>query len=156
VLRDDGAPCEAGETRRVVVTGLHNFAMPLIRYELGDHAEMGAACPTGRGLPVLTRVVGRTRNMLRDPTGRRAFPTIPAQLLVEIAPIRQWRLVQRTLEQIELQYVGTRELSAYEQSVLSKGLGERLGYPFAIMFNRLEAFEPQPGGKFEDFVSLLT
>ena len=36
VLSDDGTPCVPGETGRVVVTPLHNFAMPLIRYELGD------------------------------------------------------------------------------------------------------------------------
>jgi phenylacetate-CoA ligase len=155
VLRDDGTPCEAGESGRVVVTGLHNFAMPLIRYELGDYAEQGAACPAGRGLPVLNRIMGRTRNMLRDPTGRRAFPTVSASLLVDVAPIRQWRLVQRTLAEIELQYVGERPLSAYEQSVLTKGLSERLGYPFSFVFTRLDAFERAPGGKFEDFVSLV-
>ena len=51
ILRDDGAPCAAGEIGRVVVTTLHNFAMPLIRYELRDYAEAGGPCPCGRGLP---------------------------------------------------------------------------------------------------------
>ena len=32
VLREDGTPCDPGETGRVLVTDLHNFAMPLIRY----------------------------------------------------------------------------------------------------------------------------
>ena len=39
----------------MVITDLHNFATPLIRYELGDYAEVGTPCPTGRGLPVLNR-----------------------------------------------------------------------------------------------------
>jgi phenylacetate-CoA ligase len=61
VLDDAGKPCAAGETGRVVATPLNNFAMPLIRYDLGHFAEVGAACPCGRGLPVLSRIFGRTR-----------------------------------------------------------------------------------------------
>lgn len=53
VLRDDGAPCSPGEPGQVVATPLHNFAMPLLRYELGDMAALGEACGCGRGLPVI-------------------------------------------------------------------------------------------------------
>ncbi len=56
VLSEAGDPCGPGEKGRVVVTDLHNFATPLIRYDIGDDAEVGGACPCGRGLGVLTRV----------------------------------------------------------------------------------------------------
>lgn len=59
VLDDDGRPCRAGQVGRVVVSTLHNFAMPLLRYDVGDLAEVGSGCPCGRNLPVLSRVVGR-------------------------------------------------------------------------------------------------
>ncbi|MCK4705298.1 MAG: phenylacetate--CoA ligase family protein, partial [Gammaproteobacteria bacterium] len=55
VLDDNGKPCAPGQIGKVVVTNLHNFATPLIRYELGDYAEVGEPCPCGRGLPVLKR-----------------------------------------------------------------------------------------------------
>jgi phenylacetate-CoA ligase len=61
VLDAQGRPCGPGETGRVVATLLNNFAMPLIRYDVGDDAEVGAPCPCGRGLPVLTRIVDRAR-----------------------------------------------------------------------------------------------
>jgi len=51
-----GRPATAG---RVVVTPLHNFATPLLRYDIGDEAEFGSACPCGRTLPVLTRISRR-------------------------------------------------------------------------------------------------
>jgi len=60
----------AGQVGRVVVTDLHNFATPLIRYDLGDYAEMADTCPCGRGLPALKRIMGRRRNMVRLPDGR--------------------------------------------------------------------------------------
>jgi phenylacetate-CoA ligase len=56
VLRRDGTLCPPGEMGRVVVTPLHNFAMPLLRYELGDMAAPGEACACGRGLPVIFRL----------------------------------------------------------------------------------------------------
>jgi len=42
VLDERGNPCAPGGTGRVIVTALHNFAMPLVRYELGDYAEVGS------------------------------------------------------------------------------------------------------------------
>ena len=65
---------------RVVVTHLHNYAMPLIRYEIGDYAIAGGNCDCGINLPVLERVVGRTRNLVcyATPTASKAGrPTIP-------------------------------------------------------------------------------
>lgn len=69
VLNEQWQPCREGEIGQVVVTDLHNFAMPLIRYALSDWAEVGPTCPCGRGLPTLSRVMGRTRNMALTPLG---------------------------------------------------------------------------------------
>jgi phenylacetate-CoA ligase len=55
VLNEMGQPCRPGETGRVYLTHLHNFRGPLVRFELGDSATLGAElCPCGRGLPLLT------------------------------------------------------------------------------------------------------
>ncbi|MGH7125970.1 MAG: phenylacetate--CoA ligase family protein, partial [Stellaceae bacterium] len=45
ILDAKGNPCAPGEVGEVVVTPLHNYATPLIRYALGDYAEVGAPCP---------------------------------------------------------------------------------------------------------------
>src|SRR6185312_15465562 len=52
VLDEAGRACQPGEVGKVVVTTLHNFAMPLLRYDIGDYAEVGAPCRCGRNLPV--------------------------------------------------------------------------------------------------------
>jgi phenylacetate-CoA ligase len=155
LLRDDGTPCAPGETGRVIVTALNNFAMPLVRYEQGDYAVAGGACPAGRGLPTLERIAGRSRNMLRTPDGRQVFPAISADMCLDIAPIRQFRLVQTALDAIELHYAMDRELGAFERSALAAALRERFGYPFRFGFVRVDRFEEGVGGKFEDFVSRL-
>ena len=60
VLDRAGKPCAPGEEGEVVVTPLLNFAMPLIRYAVGDRAVVGEPCACGRGLPTL-KTVGRSR-----------------------------------------------------------------------------------------------
>lgn len=48
---------------QAVVTDLNNLAMPLVRYTLGDWVALGGnSCACGRGLPLLSRVEGRSRD----------------------------------------------------------------------------------------------
>lgn len=155
VLREDGSPCAVGEPGRLVITPLHNFAMPLIRYEIGDYAESGNDCPTGRGLPVLLRISGRARNMAQDPTGRRFWPSFPASLWLAIAPVQKIQLIQRSLSSIEVRYVMARALSAAESNQLQSALHEALGYPFQITYQREPNIDGGAGGKYEDFVSMI-
>jgi phenylacetate-CoA ligase len=155
VLRDDGSACAPGDVGRVVVTALHNFAMPLIRYDLGDYAQVGEPCACGRGLPVLTRIAGRVRNLARDPNGRTFWPSFYAPLWLEVAPFQQIRLVQQTLSRIEVQYVLDRALTENESARMRATLHASLGYPFEVLFSRVPAIARAPGEKFEDFVSLL-
>lgn len=60
-----------GEPGKVLVTDLLNFAMPLVRYEIGDMAsyEIGN-CPCGRGLPRLKQVEGRVTDFIVGGDGR--------------------------------------------------------------------------------------
>lgn len=155
VLDDAGRPCAPGQVGRVVATTLHNFAMPLIRYETGDYAEVGGACPCGRGLPVLKRILGRSRNMLRLPGGSSHWPSFPSADWLAVAPIRQIQLVQRTLEEVEVRYALARELSQDERERLAAVFRKCLGHPFRILLTRVERIERNPGMKHEDFVSLV-
>jgi phenylacetate-CoA ligase len=67
VLRDDGRPASPGATGKLVVTSLYNFAMPLIRYEPGDFAEVGVAGACLRTLPTLRRILGHARRTNASP-----------------------------------------------------------------------------------------
>jgi phenylacetate-CoA ligase len=155
ILREDGAPSAPGETGRVVVTTLHNFATPLIRYELGDYAVAGGPCPCGRGLPVIERVLGRTRNLLRLPDGRRFFPSFPADRWAHLAPVRQLQVAQRTLEDIEIRVVADRPLTAAEEASLAAAFREMFLYPFRIGFAYRDQIGRSGNYKFEDFISEL-
>ncbi len=151
ILNDRGEPCGPGETGRVVVTPLHNFAMPLIRYEIGDYAEVGEPCSCGRGLPVLRRIVGRTRNLLTLPSGDILWPSFPTGLFLAVAPVRQRQLIQRRPDEIEVVLAVDEVLTAEQEDRLREALNKRLGHPFAYRFTYVDEIPRSAGGKFEDF-----
>ena len=155
VLGEGGEPCPPGASGEVVLTTLHNFAMPLVRYAIGDFAEVGPACPCGRGLPVLRRIHGRARNLLRLPDGSRHWPSFPAEDWLAIAPVRQFRLRQTAAGRIDVDLVAARRLTAAEQAALVHMLQRRLGYPFEVVLRPVADIARGPGGKFEDFVCAI-
>ncbi|MBC7780292.1 MAG: phenylacetate--CoA ligase family protein [Proteobacteria bacterium] len=71
----DGVPVVKGTRGRVIATSLLNFAMPLVRYDTGDHATAGGACNCGRTLRVLGRINGRERNTMQLPGHQRRQPS---------------------------------------------------------------------------------
>ena len=155
ILDGDGRPCRAGEIGRVVVTPLHNFATALLRYDIGDYAEVGAECPCGRGLPVLTRIMGRARAMLTLPDGGRSWPLMGGSRFAEIAPVRQYQFVQKSRERIEARLVVERPLQRREEEKLRERMFSRLGHPFEIEFSYVERIARKAGEKYEEFKSEL-
>jgi phenylacetate-CoA ligase len=155
VLHDDGRPCAPGEIGRVVVTPLHNFAFPLLRYDIGDLAQVGQPCPCGRGLPVLARIMGRQRNMLTFPDGRRVWPYLRHDLINGIVPVQQLRMTQHTVHHIELELVTPQRPDAAVEARLRQAIRGYLGHDFELSFAYPEHIARSAGGKFEDFVSLV-
>ncbi len=148
-----GTPCQPGEIGRVVVTPLHNFAAPLLRYDIGDYAEVGAPCPCGRGLPVLTRIMGRARAMLTAPNGERSWPLMGGSGFAEIAPVQQYQFVQKIRRRIEARLVVERPLSTEEENGLRQRMLPRLSHPFEIKLSYVKRIERQAGEKYEEFKS---
>ena len=154
VLDEHGRQCAPGEVGRVVVTSLHNFAMPLLRYEVGDYAEVGPPCPCGRGLPTLARILGRRRNMLRLPDGGRQWPVSGGAGYRDIAPIRRTQMIQRDLERLEVRIVADRAVTPDEERRLTEVIHGWTRHPFQVQFTYVDALPAGPSGKFEDFISL--
>ena len=154
ILREDGSACVPGEVGRVVVTDLHNFAMPLIRYAIGDYAEVGEPCPCGRGLPVMRRIAGRSSNMAIDVNGRRFWPLINPVIWTD-TPITQRQFVQLTRSHIEVRFVAPRNLTPTEEANIRDGLIATFRHPFRFSFVRMAEIPRAQGAKFEEFISCM-
>ncbi|MDZ4818930.1 MAG: phenylacetate--CoA ligase family protein [Planctomycetota bacterium] len=154
ILDEAGQQCQAGQTGRVVITTLHNFAMPLLRYDIGDYAEVGEPCPCGRGLPVLKRILGRQRNLLTMPDGQRRWPLFNAgEWPEELPPFFQFQVIQRSTEQIDVLVVRDKPFSPLEEATVRRYMQQTLGHSFEITVHVVEAIPRSRTGKFEDFIS---
>jgi phenylacetate-CoA ligase len=157
ILGENGQPCGPGQSGRVVLTDLHNFATPLIRYSIGDYAEFGPACPCGRGLPTLARILGRERNLILLPDGTRRWPMVGFAKFRDVAPINQYQLIQYEREMIEVRLQTASELTSQQESALTEVINQSLGFPFRLKFAYFPAGIPRStGGKFEEFVCKVT
>lgn len=68
VLDNHNQPVKEGEEGKVIVTNLHNYSMPFIRYDIGDMAVLGPSeCRCGNPLPTLRKITGRiTEHLIRE------------------------------------------------------------------------------------------
>ena len=155
IVDDDGRPCRPGEVGRVIVTSLHNFATPLVRYEVGDRAEAGGEpCACGRGLVTLHRVLGRERNMLTMPDGEKRWPLTGYRQYGEVAPeVRQFQFIQRSREKVEVRLVVSQPMTPAHEAGLRALILSMLGHPFELVFTVMDAIPKSPRGKFEEFIS---
>jgi phenylacetate-CoA ligase len=112
----------------ILVTDLHNYGMPFVRYATGDVGTISrASCPCGRGLPMLESIEGRVLDVLRTPDGR----TVPGEffphLLKEVPEVAQYRVEQRTLDHVVISAVLNQPLSEQSAGLLRDEIGKVFG-----------------------------
>lgn len=152
VLDDDGRQCGPGEVGNVVVSSLLNFATPLIRYRIGDLAEVGAACPCGRGLPALRRILGRERDMIQLPDGSKILPSILG-MLDDVTDVKQFQIHRVAEEQLDVHLITDGPLAADQAEALRRNIVRNFRYPFAVTLRYVERIDRLLNGKFKDIVS---
>ncbi len=87
---DKDIPIANGERGRIVVTDLHNYAMPLIRYDTGD---IGAIDVDDKGVPFLTSIEGRKLDLIYNTKGE-MLPSHISYKLCKYGEYKQFQLVQ--------------------------------------------------------------
>ncbi len=124
VVNEDGRerPARPGEVGEVVITDLHNYGMPFIRYANGDLATQGdgSTCACGRSLLRFGPIEGRVTETLRDGSGARVsglvFNVMFASILA--SSVREFQAVQHKDRSITLKLVPTKPLDAQAQELI--------------------------------------
>lgn len=126
----------------VVGTSLWNYSMPFIRYRTGDRARIhrgSPSCACGRGLPLsMAKFEGRTDDIIVTPANR----YIPAvnfyTLLYRIPGVKMFKIVQHSLEEIEVQIVSSAAFTRESQGLLLEGFRQRMGAETKISISHVE------------------
>jgi len=156
VLDAAGRPCGAGETGSVVLTPLHNFAMPLMRYEIGDLATVGEGrCGCGRLLPVLDAIPGRARDLLMLPSGEFRPPYYGHRAVMQVRAILQHQVVQTAPDQVCFRLVVARPLTPAEERHVIDVATQALGGGLRVGIDYVAEITRGPNGKFAEFERLF-
>jgi phenylacetate-CoA ligase len=139
----DGRPARPGELGEVVITDLNNYAVPLIRYRIGDLAvamDADEVCGCGRGLPRIGRIEGRAQALIFCANGTWLPGTFFAHFFKDYDfAIRQYQVVQREEKSVELKIVPESGFSATVQEEilqqLHKFMGEEMRIDVSIVDN---------------------
>jgi len=146
---------------RVVVTNLHNYSMPILRYDLGD---MGVAshrsCTCGRGLALMESIEGRISDQLITPDGKGAhaslFYFIVQRLTEKGFVIKQWRVYQTAVNELKIKIVKGPDFSNKALAYMDRKIHQRLGSGMNIHYEFVADIPRESSGKLKNFVSLLT
>ncbi len=104
VVDDANRPVGRGGHGRVLVTTLHNHVMPLLRYELGDTAEVGQVDADG-AVRTLRRVTGRITDHFVAADGALIHGEYFTHLFYGIAGVREFQIIQHRVDQVEILWV---------------------------------------------------
>lgn len=102
----DGEEVSPGETGEIVCTSLFNYAMPFIRYAIGDiGVPSDEHCPCGNSLPLMKMIEGRRDSFIILPHKRLLSPrtfTIAMNTFNMISCVDQFHLIQKSLRLIKI------------------------------------------------------
>lgn len=154
----DGIPAAEGERGEVVATNLHAFAMPFIRYRLGDIVTKGVeTCRCGKPYATIQAVQGRMLDYFPLPGGRVIHPYEILLILLHGAAswIRQYQLLQEREDRITLQVVSSPIPTFAELLHAQEAVSSLLGPDVEFLITLVPEINLEPSGKFRVSRSLV-
>ena len=100
---------------RLLITHLHSYATPLIRYDIGDFGKLHEQCPCGHNGPTISHIFGRGKHFLRHPDGKYMAFYLSTRILRAAVEFDECRFRQDALDTITVQIGGRDMLSPQEE-----------------------------------------
>jgi phenylacetate-CoA ligase len=144
----------SGQLGEVVLTSLHQFAMPFIRYKIGDMAIYEAGtCPCGRGLPVLREIVGRTADFLVTVEGQFVHGAVFARIFRSKPQVARYQVYQSDKKHLEVRLVCRQDVDSVWLENLRNEIQARFGKSMQISLQLVDHIELTPAGKHRFIIS---
>jgi phenylacetate-CoA ligase len=154
ILNMDHEPVGHGEMGKIVATGLHNFAMPLIRYETNDVTVIqGQKCTCGRESPLIGDLTARAEDIITTRDGRYisfASLTLPIKL---IGNVGESQIIQEDLEHIRVRIVKRPDYRESDTQDLLAEFRKRIGTDVKVEIEFVDSIPRSRTGKFRFVIS---
>ncbi len=140
---------------QLLITDLHAFGMPLIRYANGDVVSLSDEPAAGLPWPRLTSVEGRQLDLIRSTDGRLLPGEFFPHLLKDIPGIERFQVVQKTLQNLTLRVVAGGEFDATARALLMAALRSHLGANLEVDLQLVNEIPLTGSGKLRVTISEL-
>jgi phenylacetate-CoA ligase len=146
-------PDKKEQISRIVVTPFFNYAMPLIRYDLGDvgYAKEGA-CECGRGYPLMEVTFGRNRDHLETVDGKKIYPGFFTRLMDGKEWVRFFQFRQKSIDRIELHIEASKPVSQETldnfKSAIEPDIQKMMGESVYIAISIVDKIEQSQASKY--------
>jgi len=155
ILNEDNQSVNFGEEGRVVCTSLYNRVMPFIRYEIGDLAVLRSMHKNGNR--VLEKVIGRTNDLIRLPSGKTSpgftLYYVVKEFIEKGSVISEYLIRQTAIDFFIFEYVAPKPISESEERTLMKIFQEYLEFSVKVSANKVLSIERTLAGKRKHFIS---
>jgi phenylacetate-CoA ligase len=163
ILRPDGRPSAPGEVGEVVLTSLTNYAMPLIRYRIGDMAAWSERpCSCGRSWPLLKTVSGRVTDTFVRTDGTLVHGEYFTHLFYFRDWVKKFQVVQEQHDLIQVSIVpfdqneSIFDMHKDDVHEIEEKICIAMGQSCQINWNLLSDIPPTASGKYRYTISKIS
>ena len=147
ILTPEGKACKPGETGRVIITPFFSTALPLIRYDQGDTAELHPSCTCDSSLPVLRNITGRQDHFMRFPEGLRSATGLNQTLLRENLNTLAFQIAQVGTYTLEIRFLPADAGKTVNAEPIVAHMRALIHPKLDIVFKPVEKIPLNAGGK---------
>ena len=155
IVDDDGSIVDIGKEGKILITDLHNKAMPFIRYEVGDTGVL--KFQESNNELVLSKLTGRTNDTIILPSGKKSpgltFYYISRSILESSGILKEFIIRQVTLDIFIFDIISDRNLTDSEIRQIQKKMDIYLEPGLTLKINRLNTIKRPKSGKLKHFYS---
>lgn len=128
---EDVSPNEQGD---VVVTGLVNYMVPLVRYRIGDKGvPLDNNCGCGRGLSLLKSIDGRLEDFIKLPSGKVFAPCQIIDYLNKFEDVKIFKVTQKSKKTVSVEFIPKEEIKKFDVNKLKIKLNFLFNNEFNIL-----------------------
>lgn len=148
-------PVAPGLPGQLIITGWHNYTMPIIRYRTNDAATLAVErCSCGRGFPLLDSINGRDEDQLAAPDGRYLVDTFISDLFAQYqSKILESQIVQEESGAVIIKIVPSADFGNKDADLLIRGMRHYMGNSVNINIESCKSIPRTESGKFRWVIS---
>ena len=138
----------------ILITQLNNYAMPFIRYRIGDIGRLSdEVCPCGNQLPILADLLGRSTATFRTRTGTLIHAGYFTQQFYNVIGVNQFQLIQESLTHCVLRVVVNTQWTEAARQCMVQKIQEALGADVVVTVQLKKEIPLPTSGKREFTIS---